>query len=458
MKTLNRYIIREHVGPFVLALAILTFLFLMNELIDILDMVIGKGLEVPIVLELLLYNVAWMLALTVPAAVLVSVLMSFGRLSADGEITALSSSGISHIRLLLPVLIPAGLICAFQVYFNDQILPEFNYRTKTLTSSIQMKQPALALAPGVFIESLNGYTLFLEEVDQETSLANGVTIVQYLNFNAPDPPRIIRAAWGHISIDSLTGEDLNLDLRNGTVTEIQGGQTRIQQFDQMKTFINAAGLQLQRVDTGVRGDRELPIRDMRIRAANRDSSRALALSRLGELPRPFINRVVRGDSVALPDRGRALQVSGRIVTAHKALFEHLKSAEQQRLYNLKHRNRYLVEIHKKWAIPFACLAFVLIGLPLGVMTRSSGMVAGFGYALLFYIIYWIFLIAGEDLGDRNLIAPWLGMWLPNMVIGVIGVFLLLRGRRRQTVIQWGEIARKIPGRLGAWLAERLRGA
>jgi lipopolysaccharide export system permease protein len=321
-----------------------------------------------------------------------------------------------------------------------------------------MKQPALALEPGIFIESLNGYTLFMEEVDQATSLADRVTIVQYLNFNAPDPPRVIRAAWGHIGIDSVTGEHLNLDLRDGTITEIHEGQTRIQQFEQMKTFIDASGLQLQRVDTGVRGDRELPIKDMRARAATRDSSSMRAAGRLSELVAPFISRVVRGEPTALPDRGRALQVPGRILSAHKALTEHLKSAEQQRKYYLKQRNRYLVEIHKKWAIPFACIAFVLIGLPLGVMTRSRGMVAGFGYALLFYLVYWIFLIAGEDLGDRNLIAPWLAMWLPNIIIGVIGIFLLLRGRKRQTVIRWSEIARRIPGRPGSWLAEKLKEA
>jgi len=456
MKILNRYIIREHLGPFVLALTILTFLFLMNELIDILDLVIGKGLEVSIVLELLLYNVAWMLALTVPGAVLVSVLMSFGRLSADGEITALRSSGMSHLRLVFPVLIPVMMICAFQVYFNDRILPEFNYRTKTLQSSIQMKQPALALQPGVFIESLDGYTLFLEEVDTETSRVDGVTIVQYLNFNAPDPPRIIRASWGHISIDENEGDNLNLDLRDGTITEIHEGQTRIQQFDVLKTFINAAGLQLQRVDTGVRGDRELPIKDMRERAATRDSSSVRAGARIAEYTDPFLRRVVRGEMIDLPDRGRALLVSGRVLSAHKALVEHLKSAEQQRVYYLKQRNRYLVEIHKKWAIPFACIAFMLIGIPLGVMTRSGGMVAGFGYALLFYLIYWVFLIAGEDLGDRNLVAPWLAMWLPNMIIGSVGLFLLLRGRRRQTVIQWSEIARRIPGKPGRWLTGRLQ--
>ncbi|MFC1629265.1 LptF/LptG family permease [Gemmatimonadota bacterium] len=456
MKILNRYIIREHLGPFVLALAILTFLFLMNELIDILDMVIGKGLEVPIVLELLLYNVAWMLALTVPGAVLVSVLMSFGRLSADGEITALRSSGLSHLRLVFPVLIPAMMICAFQVYFNDRILPDFNYRTKSLTSNIQMKQPALALQPGVFIESLDGYTLFLEEVNTETSRVENVTVVQYLNFNAPDPPRIIRASWGHISIDENEGDNLNLDLRNGTITEIHDGQTRIQQFDVLKTFINASGLQLERVDTGVRGDRELPIKDMRVRAATRDSSSVRAELRFIEFTDPFLRRVVRGETVDLPDRGRALLVSGRVLSAHKALVEHLKSAEQQRVYYLKQRNRYLVEIHKKWAIPFACIAFLLIGIPLGVMTRSGGMVAGFGYALLFYLIYWVFLIAGEDLGDRNLVAPWLAMWLPNMIIGSTGLFLLLQGRRRQTIIQWSEIVRTIPGRPGAWLSERFR--
>ena len=457
VRILSRYIAREHPGPFLLSLAVLTFLFLMDYLIEILDLVIGKGLEVHVVVELFIYNIAWMVALTVPMAVLVAVLMAFGRLSQDGEITALKASGVSVVRLGLPVMLMSVAIAVALVYFNDRILPDFNYRAKTLTSDIRMKRPSLALRPGVFVEGVQGYTLYMDEVDPVSSRVDGVTILQHADFAPPNPPRIIQAEWGLMSFDEK-GETLNLDLRDGTITEVRNGQTRIHRFSQLRTFLTVEGTQLQRSDTGVRGDRELPVADMRARAVARDARSAENTRQLAALPHPFLARVVRGEAVDLPEGGRALQPEGRVLAAHKALYQQLQTAERNAIFFKGQSNRYLVEIHKKYSIPFACVAFVLIGIPLGIMAQRGGAIIGFGFALAFFLLYWVCLILGEDLADRTLVDPWLAMWLPNIVVTAAGVFLLFRGNHEQTFIQWQALARKIPGRLGQRLAERIAAA
>lgn len=454
MRILSRYILREHLGPFVFSLAVLTFLFLMQHLIEILDLVIGKGLQVDVVVELFILNLAWMVALTVPMAVLVAVLMAFGRLSHDGEVTALRASGVSVIRLLFPVLLAGIVVAAGLVYFNDRILPEFNYRAKTLMMDIRVKRPALALRAGVFVESVPGYTLYLENVDPSSSRVEGITIVQYLNFAPPNPPRVIRAEWGLMWFDE-DGETLNLDLRNGTITEIRKGESRVQDFRKFKTFLVIEGTKLQRSQSSVRGDRELSIADMRARVAQRDSSAARNTQDLATMPAPFIDRVVRGNAVELPDRGRALRTRERVVAAHKALLSRLESRERNRSFFLRQASKYRVEIHKKFSIPFACIAFILIGVPLGVMIRRGGAVLSFGIALAFFLLYWASLILGEDLADRRLMAPWISMWLPNILVTAGGILLLIRGVHEQRFIQWERLALRIPGPLGRRLAARI---
>ncbi|HAO99624.1 MAG TPA: YjgP/YjgQ family permease, partial [Fibrobacteres bacterium] len=121
---LTRYILREHIAPFCYALFVITFLFLVDFLIRILSSILSKGLEWRVVLEIILLNLAWMLALSIPMAVLVSALMAFGRLSADNEFTALRALGISPLRALLPVLTVAGILCVGLFWFNDRVLPE----------------------------------------------------------------------------------------------------------------------------------------------------------------------------------------------------------------------------------------------------------------------------------------------------------------------------------------------
>ena len=106
----------------------------------------------------------------------------------------------------------------------------------------------------------------------------------------------------------------------------------------------------------------------------------------------------------------------------------------------KQVNRYLVEIHKKYSIPAACIIFVLVGAPLGVMARRGGWTVGLGIGFVFFLIYWAFLIGGEKLADRGIIPPFWAMWAPNIFIGSVGIYLIIQTVRETTFIRWQRFA------------------
>lgn len=109
-------------------------------------------------------------------------------------------------------------------------------------------------------------------------------------------------------------------------------------------------------------------------------------------------------------------------------------------------NQYLVEIHKKYSIPFACLVFVLVGAPLGIMSRRGGFGIAATLSLGFFVLYWAFLIGGEKLADRTILSPFLGMWAANILIGLLGVYLTVRVGRETLLINWGALRRFVPRR------------
>jgi len=140
LSILSKYIIREHIGPFFFGFFVITLIFILNLLFRELGKFLSKGLAFSVILEFILLNLAWMIALAVPMAVLIAALMAFGRLSADNEITAIKASGISLYQILPSVIIVSTLLALALIWFNNHILPEFNHRTRLLAMDIARKK------------------------------------------------------------------------------------------------------------------------------------------------------------------------------------------------------------------------------------------------------------------------------------------------------------------------------
>lgn len=379
MKHLDRYILREQIAPFFISFSLIMLLFVLNLLLRVLGRIVGRGLEPMVIIEYFFLNLAWIVTLATPMSVLVACLMGFGRLAGDREIVVLRAAGISVTRMIRPVLIAGIGVAAFSLFFQDSILPEMNHRNKLLSSSIRRKKPNLALRQGTFTQDMPNQTLLVREIDDESGLLMDVTIFD--ESSSKQPATIIAESGNLDYIDTLGMYQFRLN--DGEIHQMEREDPtgyEILKFKKATFRIDSPDQVLQRRDKGYRGDREL-------------------------------------DLAGLTKR-----------------IEDLKARNNNERYE-RQINRYRVEYHKKFSMSFAAIVFVLIGAPLGIKLTHGGLGASAPLAVFFFLLYWVFLIGGEDIADRGLISPPLAMWLPNIVLGIFGVLLILHELRTHSTIK-----------------------
>lgn len=445
MKKLDRYILQELFTPFAYSLLILTFIFLVNFLIRSMDKILGKGLSFFIILEFIGLNLAWMLALAIPMSVLVAVLMAYGRMASDHEITAMRSGGISLPRILRPALLFATIIAVFTMYFNNAILPDLNHRARLLGGAIYRVRPDLDITPGYFIDDLPQYTMRVNEVTP-TGLKNIVIFSK----EEGETQVSIYADYGHLKV---LGDRIVISLYNGEkhLLDMQKLQDyRRESFDSTRISIPVNNMQLDRTNRAARGDREMSSSQMLDKIAEYQKSidqisqkinTIYKTSPLGESGDTVVVVSTFLDTVNKQLLNNNEPDMVKVREFNRAIEKIRSEARIQESYH-KQINRLEVEIHKKFSMPVACLVFVLIGAPLGIMTRKSSWTLGVAIGMFF--IYWAFLIAGEELADRLIISPFMSMWLPNIIMGAIGLWISWQAMRERRVLSsdWARFWRR----------------
>ncbi|MGE5179315.1 MAG: LptF/LptG family permease [Bacteroidota bacterium] len=450
MRILERYVLREHVFPFILGFSIVIFLLTLDFLFDLVDLAVGKGVGIGIVLEMFILSLGYMVALAFPCAVLIATMASFGRLSQDNEVVAMRATGVNLLRIVGAPLLAAGVLAGLLVLFNNDILPESNHALANLMADVGRKRPATQITEGVFIDGFVGYNIFVEKVNSRTNEIRGVKIYQ-LSSNAR--PTTILANWGVIH-NSPDGRTITLELHDGEIHEIppnEGERTyRRLKFDTQTINIRNPGADLERHDRDARGDREMNLRMMQ--AAIRELQKSLDVSTkardeilrsagfgsygdfvraaiphqpphglgawLGKAVHTLSSVGALGARGPQPDTVRPRPISPTTMDTIQMKELEIEALERR-------RNSLQVEVQKKFSIPAACVVFVLVGAPLGMRARKSGIAVAF-LSILFFVFYYLCLAGGEELADRRLVVPWLAMWIPNIVIGAIGLVLTLQ--------------------------------
>lgn len=453
MKILYRYIIREHLPPFFVAIAVLTFLFLANFVVKSIDKILGKGLSIWIILEYIFLNLMWILALAIPMAVLVAILMAYGRMSADNEINAMRSSGISFWTIIKPSLLFGVIVCVAMIYFNNHILPDFNHRARLLSSDIARKKPDIHIEPGYFIDDLPQYSLLVHE--KEGGILKDLLIYSKGNKEAQTT---IKAEAGSLSVE---GDQIVLTLYNGEIHELQLeklAEYRRIDFRKHVLTMPASNMILQRHEKGRRGDREMSagmmldrVEEIRKKREEAREKIATALGeRIGLSVDPANRQRLQEIAELSPDSIITLRTDSlaQKKSAHRKLRQEIRVGQQRINTQLnltesykRQIYKYLSEVHKKYSIPVTCIVFVLIGAPLGIMARHGGLAVGAGFSLFFFLIFWAGLIGGEELADRLIISPWVAMWTPNIVVGLIGVLLTVNTIRERSTLDWSWLRR-----------------
>ena len=498
VRTISRYLLRQHVAPLGFALAALTSLMLIQQVAKQLSGLLGKGLPAGVIAEVFLLSLPFIVAVTLPMAVLVAVLHVFTRLAGDNEMTALQAGGVSVARVVAPVLAGATGVALLSFLWNDQLLPRTNHELRTLQVDIARKKPSLTLKEQVINEVVPGqFFLRAARIDGNSNKLKDVTIY---DLGDVERRRIITADSGRMAY-AAGGRDLFLTLTDGDIEEVN--RTDPTQFN--RTFYRTNRMRVSGVgniftqterDT-YKSDREMSTCEMRqaASAARRDAGRAADESRLviesdlrrlvglapaatpaapyalDTAPPGLYCRALRRFAAWLLPAEAAAQIPGTQVPVSRPPMSQVYVTpgagvgEAQRVRDARTRAAtYEVEIQKKYAIAAACLAFALVGIPVALRFQRGGVGLVIGMSVGVFTVYYVGLIGGEELGDRLLVSPFLAMWTPNLIFATTGVIGLWRIRKPgnaphggdwSDIVELGRRALHWPGSL-LWL--RWRGA
>jgi len=436
IKKIHRYVFKEHVFPFLGALFVFSFIFLVQYLISQIDKLVGKNLGFMVISEFMILSLAPIFAEVVPVAVFIAVLMAFGRFGEDNEITAWRASGINFGRILVSSLLFATIIAAAMLFYNDSILPDANHKYKLLRQDIAYKHPDINFDAGYFLDDIPDYRILIREKHDDKLY----DILVYHDAN-----NVQETIWAKSGKLEIMGDKVILSLEDGEYHEFlqdRSQEYRRSSFDKYRMVVAVQNLELRRRDSKFRSDREMSIKDMLKKIKEYKGlqlkSDGNILKNLAEAdfdtsgvsPREGL-RIV---DLAIRDVKDSSAMEGISKVDKKDLRERLRSLENTKMRVRQFRDterryreaqsKYLVELHKKIAMPISAIIFVLIGAPLGMIVRRGGLGTSGGISLAFFLIYWGILMTGERLADRLLMAPWLAMWAGNIIFAIVGMILV----------------------------------
>ncbi|HRU39604.1 MAG TPA: LptF/LptG family permease, partial [Candidatus Goldiibacteriota bacterium] len=344
---------------------VFTFLLIMNTLFVLSDLVIKYGVGLFNVIKMLLLLLPSTAAVTVPMAVLVGVLMTYSRLVQDNEYSGMQACGISIKSISVPAIAMALFVTVFMLAFNNYVLPWANLSYKKLYYEIIKKRSSMLIQQHQFIKDFDNYIFYIGERDNKNDSLKNIAVFVKPQNQKLEQARVIVARTGKL----LSDED---SLR--TALKLENGIIQSYSFDEPSRMSHIY-FGTNYIDLNVRG-----VFREKNEPGNYKGTREMTVSEL-------ITEAKLGQS-----------------STHD-------------------RNWVWVELHKKFSIPFAVLAFTLIGIPLGLMTKKGGRLAAISFSIVLIFIYYVLLTVGQTYGYRGKWDYFIAVWLPNIFLAALGLVL-----------------------------------
>ncbi|MBF0303894.1 MAG: LPS export ABC transporter permease LptF [Desulfamplus sp.] len=368
---LSRYIFKELLSPFSVSITFLTFIFLMTRIPEITNMVVNYNTGIASLVMLIIYTIPRFMEFTIPMSVMISVLLTAMRMSNDNEIIALKGSGISLSRLVLPVMLFCTLGTILSLWITIWGVPWGRFSFAVTGAELAKSTLNLALKERQFNNTFEGVMIYITSIDIKTSEFSDIFIEDSRN---PNSVNITTASKGVIVSDD-SGYNHTFRLFKGTINQVD---------------IKARSVNALSFDTyDINFDTQFGKQDLEKQGKDYDEMYLYELL-------DFIQ-------------------SGKVDS------KELRSA--------------IIELHEKFAIPFSCLALGLLALPLGISSGpSSKRSSGFGLALSFSLCYYLLLAAARSVGETEHYSPVIGIWLPDIIMGVTAIYMFSRVSQEKSLI------------------------
>ena len=366
---INKYVLKEFLGPFAVNVSFFTFIFLMAELIQITNWIVNYSINLTTVLRMIFYQIPFLLIFVIPISVMITILLTFLRLSNENEILAIKSGGISIYALLAPVFAFCCIGFALTMVMSIYGQPKGRAALRDLTREVLSSNITIGLSERIFNNNFDDVVVYVNEINPKDKTLKDIFIEDK---RQPDRVNTVIAPRGQIFNDAQRALS-HLILFNGTLhqVDLQDKVAHSVRFDRYDI-----SLEMTRAPT----------------KADKNSERPKEM-RTGDL-----NRFVK--------------------TANAKDDAYFKA---------------LLELHRRFALPFGCFALGLLAVPLGVQSKTAKRSFGIFLGLVFYLFYYLLMSMGKIYGERGVYPPAVGMWLPNFIIGGLGLYFLIRTANERTL-------------------------
>lgn len=418
------------------------------------DDLVGKGLEITVIAELMFYAMVTLIPMALPLAVLLSSIMTFGNLGENNELMALKSSGISLIRIMNPLIAFIILVSIGAFYFSNVILPYTNLKMGSLLYDVRHQRPEVSIKEGMFSDAIEGYTIKVGQKNKKTSMLYNLMIYDHTEKEGNRKVTVADSATLKVTDDDRY---MVLTLFDGTsYTEVVEKRKRRDQkkyphrfdrFSEQRILIDMSGLGFERTDEKLFKNHyqmlnldqlQLTVDSLKHKLDNRESAFKQQL-----VTRNYMKRITKQtkDSTWF-EQDSVPTKTASIDTLFNSFVNHQKNRiYEQALNNARNAQSYIaatsteltnkykwikrheIEWHRKFTLSFACLILFFIGAPLGAIIRKGGLGTPVVISVLFFIIYYVISISGEKSAKIGVWPSWLGMWLSSITLFPLGIFL-----------------------------------
>ena len=418
------------------------------------DDLMGKGLEVTIILELLFYVSASLIPLALPLAMLLSSIMTFGNLAEHNELTALKASGLSLYKIIRPLFTVVILICLGTFYFANYVIPVANLKWRALIYDIQETKITKIISPGSYSKELDGFAIKVGE--EKDGKFKDIVIHDHRD---PNIVKTIKAKSAEM-YNSKDGNILFLKLNNGSALEELGvnqyenleSQTRGNFYPSRRSFFQSATYQIDLSGFKInRSDEDLFKNSYEmLNVFQIDDALDSIHNENKQIIKNFTS-ILKTDDIFFTDSNI---VKNYDLTSVKSLkcnpnltFESLSKSDQkivleQTISKTRRKiesllgqkefiktiklniNLYKIEFHRKYALTMAIMVLFFVGAPLGAIVRKGGFGAPVVIACLLFMVYFVLSEVGEGLASSGAASPFIGMWLATFVLTPVAVLLM----------------------------------
>ncbi len=453
MKTIDKFILKSYFGPMILTFFIVMFVLIMNFLWRYIDELVGKGLDINVVGELMLYVFITLIQMGLPLATLLGAIMTMGNLGENYELLAMKSSGMSLPRIMRPLLIVIGLIAVGSFFVANNLAPWANRQMTALIYDIRQQKQTIEFQDGLFFNGLDDMAVRVGRQDPSTGLLTEVLIYDNSKAGGNMSTTVADSGYIHLSEDKkflvvtlYNGENFEHTRENRTwFTESK--LTR-NYFERQDALMAMSGFDFARSDSETEMFSSGSSKNLSELERGIDSLTNVIEIKQSEIFEPLMSSLFVHDNTLYVDSLKKSKERIRPVNIADSL-EVMSLRDKQKLWaaalstarssknsftwdeerlksDLASMLRYKTEWHRKWSLPVSIMIFFLIGAPLGAIIRKGGLGMPIVVSVLFFVVYYIISITGEKLAREGSWSAFSGMWLSSFILLPIAVFLVYK--------------------------------